>query len=734
MKAKNIIQFIMCISLGCSTLLANVHPAFAQNAAEERVDFSLLSQSEIGLQGPLDTRSFRFNLPATWELLEGGQLHLNFDVSFNAGSAVGESSSQPIAGYLQVTLNNTPLGTITLDKRGENTVDLTIYLSTWQLKDPTASHDLEFNLRSPGPCNTTSMTNASPLAGLNVIIHPTSYFLLPHRSAPMTADLRRLPYPLYQDSFVADQAFLVMPDHPTELELQAAFTTSAVFGRLSDGNLVLETSTISKLDPARFADSHIIFVGQPSAFPQLDKATWPAPIKNETFENPLIEQNDGVIQMAVSPENPGTLWLMVSGLSDAGVLKAAQGLGTVPDLRVDKSLRLSIITTVQDLPESASGEVDSTFAELGYDNQELWGPGLRYLEYIFHVPSGQEVTTGSYLDLVFTHSAMLDFEGAGVGVSLNGDYIGSFRFSEQTAQISNWHLNLPSSSFKEGENHLLLSANLVTISSCLPTNQLWFSSRADSVLHMPLAPASDSSSKLLLQKYPAPFAPSLDETTFIVSGNDPDSWSIASSIAYDLGWKTNGSLTQLEVALAESVPDSIRKDRDLLVVGRPSSMPIMQELASSMPAPFENASDVAREPETDIAFRLATDAPVGYLEVFPAPWDSQRSIITVSGNGTDGLRWAAEALIVPEKFSQLRGNLAIVYADQIISAQVGSNQTTVFATPIAPAQTAPAVQEPAASTPAAPALNIMAITSIVIVALLVLGFLVWRIVEQRQQT
>src|SRR5215207_3302842 len=273
MQTKNILRFIMFMTLACSNLIANVHPALAQKAAEERVGFSLLSQSEIGLQGPLDTRSFRFNLPATWELLEGGQLHLNFDVSFNAGSAVGESSSQPIAGYLQVTLNNTPLGTITLDNRGENTVDLTIYLSTWKLKDPTASHDLEFNLRSPGPCNTTSMTNASPLAGLNVVVHPTSYFLLPHRAAPMAADLRRLPYPIYQDSFVADKALLVIPDHPTELELQAAFMTSAVFGRLSDGNLGLETSTLSTLDPARSAGSHIIFVGQPAAFPQLDTAT-----------------------------------------------------------------------------------------------------------------------------------------------------------------------------------------------------------------------------------------------------------------------------------------------------------------------------------------------------------------------------------------------------------------------------------------------------------------------------
>jgi len=161
-------------------------------------------------------------------------------------------------------------------------------------------------------------------------------------------------------------------------------------------------------------------------------------------------------------------------------------------------------------------------------------------------------------------------------------------------------------------------------------------------------------------------------------------------------------------------------------------MPIMQELASSMPAPFENTSDIAQEPEADIAFRVASDIPVGYLEVFPAPWNPQRSVMTVSGNGGDGLRWAAEALILPDKFSQLRGNLAIIYEDQIISAQVGSQQTTVFAAPAVPGQPTPTII-PAAETPA-PAvatLNIMAITSIAIVAIVVLGFLVWRIGGKR---
>lgn len=731
MKVQRIIRLVVFVSLTCNVLFINHGSVFAQTDTGNIVTFTTLGQKEIGLQGPLDVQSFSFHVPADWEFLAGGQLHLDFSTFFNGNNSSSNSGVLPVAGYLEIALNGTPLATLALNQVGDNSIDIPLYTDVWHVTDPTVSSRLEFTVRTPGPCNTAFMNSSGPLGGLNVVIHPSSYLDLPHKIAPLAVDLRLLPYPIFQNSFMSDTAVLVIPNNPTEKELQAAFITSAVLGRLSQGLLQLSTVTIGVLDQAHLTDSHLIFVGEPSSFPILSQATWPVQIAGGNFSNLQMGQNDGVIQMALSPQSPAKVWLMVSGMNDDGVVKAAQALESGKNIRVSDNPALSIVTDVQEQQVNDLGKADTTFADLGYGNQDSWGPGIRYTEYLFNIPSDQQVGDGAYLDLVFTHSAMLDFDGAGISISLNGDYIGSFRFTEQTAQVSSWRLNFPKSSFVGGENRLLISANLVPISSCLPTNQLWFSSRSESVLHLPLEAAAVESPQLLLRKYPAPFSPTLDNTAFVVPSNNANSWFDASRISFDLGWKTTGTVINPAVAFADSVPDAIRNGRDILLIGQPSLMSgFIKELVGNMPAPFENGSDIAKEPSRNFMFAVPSDIPVGYLQIFSSPWNANKLVLAVTGNGVDGLDLAVDALTIPTQFSQLGGNVAVIYNGQIIAAQTKSpDQITVLGTPAAVAtQTAQVVQQNPGTQQSGLTLSpvMVGIVLVVVFALIVIGILVLR--------
>lgn len=734
---KIVIKIVMFVVLMTSIIGADYGYVSAQGNAENVVNFSVLGQTEIGLQGPFDMKSFSFRVPADWEFLEGGQLHLDFSTFFNTGDLSTSSGAGLTAGYLQITLNNVSIATITLNQVGDNSIDIPLYAYAWNLVDPMASSRLEFTVRTPGPCNTAFKNSSNPAGGLNVTIHPSSFFLLPHTITSLAVDLRLLPYPVFQNSFAPDSAILIMPDNPTEKELQAAFITSAAFGRLSLGALNLTSTTMKMLDQARISDSHLIFVGKPSEFPLLAQAIWPTQTTEQGFLNTQIGENDGVIQMALSPRSPAKVWIMVSGLSDDGVVKAAQAVANMGNIRIDGNPGLSIVTGVQEMQFDGLGQVDTKFSDLGYNTQNSWGPGIRYTQYIFNIPSGQEVGYDAYLDLIFTHSAMLDFDGAGISVSLNGDYIGSFRFSEQTAQVSKWRLSLPKSSFVQGENRLLISANLVALSSCLPTNQLWFSSRSDSILHLPLETASVENSRLLLRKYPAPFFPSLDNTAFVVPGNDPSSWFVVSQIAFDLGWKTTGVVINPLVAFADSVPDTIRNERDILLVGRPSLMAnVMRELTVNMPAPFENGNDIANEPPGNFSFDVPDNIAVGYLQIFSSPWNTGKSVLAVNGNGIDGVHLAADALTVSDQFSQLGGNMAVIYKGQIIAAQATSDQVTVLGTPAAVVTQTSQIQQQPTSQSGSITLtpSTIAVILIVIFALVVIVFLVLRGSEQQRKS
>lgn len=728
MKIPNFVRMTLFILMTASLLAGNFQPGLAQQPAGDIVSFSQLTQREVTLQGPLDIQSFAFNLPADWEILDGSQLRVNYNAFFNdTAASAANPNGVTVAGYIQVTLNDVPIGTIVLDRRGENSIDLPIPTSAWATPDPQKrTRSLQFFLKSAEQCNRTNAYAANPQVGLSVIVRSSSYFVLPRRQAPIATDLRRLPYPIFQDSFLPDTATLVMPDNPTEPELQAALTTSAALGRMTGNRLGLKTVAASKLDSSSLTDSHLIFVGKPSSFPQLPQATWPAPINGDAFSNPQVGAEDGVLQMAISPLNPARVWLMVSGQNDAGVAKAAQTLASGV-IRVEQQPGLSVISATQPVAVSSLGATDYTFADLGYSTETRWGPGIRFIAYRFQVPPGQVVKEEAYLDLVFSHSSLFDFQQSGLSVSLNGDYIGSFRFSERTAQVSSWRLNLPSASFQTGDNLLLVEANLEPITYCIPNQELWFTTRPESVLHVPTQPAPVETASTVLKDYPAPFTPTLDRIAFVLASNDPDGWSVASKIAFDLGAQTGGALIDPLVSFADKMPDSVKNERDLLLIGRPSAMPVLQELANAMPAPFDPGSDIAKEPPAAFTFKISPDVPVGYLQIFPAPWNPQRSVMIVSGNGPDGLTWGANALITPDQRSQLTGNLAVLYNNQIIATQVGSIPVKGVSPALSPTQ----ASESQPGTPAG--LNIFAISGIAVAVLIILGLLVWRIGGRRNE-
>jgi len=706
-----------------------VQVGYAQ-ATSSTVSFTMLGQTDVVLRGPLDVQSFSFNIPADWQLIEGSQLHLDYSIS--GGNTTANASLASAPGYITVYLNSKPIGTIVASQNGEGSVDFTIPVLDWATTDPTSpTKSLEFYLETGYECRpTTYQANNETAAGQSILIRSTSYFTLPYNIAPITTDLRSLPYPLYQNTFIPDQAVLAVPDNPSQAELQAAFTASAALGRLTNGKLNLGFTTISKLNPAQLADSHVIYVGKASSFAQLATYSWPMKIQGQGFSGGQIAADDGVVEEIASPQDPNRVWLLVSGQSDAAVIKASQALAS-GQIRVGSQSNLAVITSTQETAQSPSSVIDHSFSDLGYQTQAVYGPGSRYLTYHFQIPAGKIAADGAYLSLVFSNSALLDYDQSGISLTLNNALVGGFRFSDQSAQTSTWTINLPASSFQQGDNYLIIEASMEPISFCTPDDQMWFSSNQQSVLHLPLTDVPAARSATNLSDYPAPFNPDFSHMAFVVAHNDQAGWSAASAIAYDLGLRTGGALIDPVVAYADNVPDSIRQQRDLLVVGQPSSLPIMKDLSASMPAPFPAGSDIATEPGSQFNFLIIpNNTPVGYLEIFTSPWNQQRSVVTVSGNSTDGLNWGATAFITPDLRAQLTGNVAVLYTNnQVIAAQVASaSSASSAATPVVVATQTTSANSTTQNGP-----NLLLISVVAVLVLVILGFLVWILGRRRSQ-
>ncbi len=378
------------------------------------------------------------------------------------------------------------------------------------------------------------------------------------------------------------------------------------------------------------------------------------------------------MQMAVSPWDATKVLLIASGSDDSGIIKAAQAISS-GSIRTGERPNLALIAATQPQAAATSASVDRTLADLGYDAQTLYGLGGQYAGYRFDIPPGQAIDGDAYIDLVFAHTALLDYDQSDLMISVNDQPIASVRLDDNSTRIGSARLSLPASALRPGSNQLTIRADLLPRVTCtdLRGSGLWMAIRPESLLHLPLGPLQKSAvlKQLDLSSYPSPFTvePNLSGLAVVLAPNDPASWNVAAQISADLGRHMQGTLVDLAVAYGSAVPEHIRKERDLLLIGQPGKLTLLSELGSALPAPFEQGSALASESDAAISYRTTQEISLGYLELLPAPWSADRSILAVVGSTDQGLAWAGAALTTPQLRGALTGNLAVIQGDQIDS-------------------------------------------------------------------
>jgi hypothetical protein len=676
------------------------------------VGFELLGFSEQVLRGPAASTRLLFGLPATWQVGDNAEIQLNVATFIDETTAttlpLNDSSSRrgrvvvSPSATLSVVMNGVQLAVFSIEQTEERTLTFPILPEALVSPRGDGRHELRIILREDDTCDFVRQTS--------VAIRESSRLILPHTIIPPSTDLTLLPRPLFQQSFLPDIATIVVADKPSVEEMQAALTVAASFGRMTDNRMQVSLKPLSQVtDDVRKAE-HLIFVGTAANFPALRDVELPSPIINGGFKPDGAQPSDGVVQMAVSPWNPANVVLIVSGNEGVGVGKAARAVSTAtvrPTGRSDLAL-------VADVLPRTIGEtqlmVDRTFADLGYSTQLLGQAGPYTAEYRFYVPPGHEVEAEAYVNLFFNHSSLLNYERSAMTVMLNTDMIGSVRFSDQTASVSDVRLTIPRAALRTGINRLIIRADLSAILACADPRQqdLWMNIWPESSLHLPLVPAQEDGPQVFdLSAYPDPYAlnPTLEDTGVIVEANDPVAWNVAARLLADLGNQTEGIVVGVDVVYSDAVPDQLKSERNLLIVGRASKLPIIGELNDLLPASFDPGSDIATEKSSRVVYRVPPGTDIGYVQLIQSPWNPQRAVMAVLGSSDQGLEWAGAALWKGGLRSKLLGSFAAVKDEQITISDIQPNmaaQATASATADAQTQ-ATATAAPADATPAAAA-------------------------------
>ena len=440
----------------------------------------------------------------------------------------------------------------------------------------------------------------------------------------------------------------------------------------SQGNLDLSVKTYKELTDSDKKSTFLIFVGKAMDYPILIGVNLPLSISKEGMKLSESELDIGVIQMAVSPWDNTKTILVVSANTDTGVLKAAQAVST-GKLFTSGRMDLSLVDNINQNKESTAVIQDQTLADLGYPTQTLESIGDNYLDILFTITPEQASTTDATIDLVVNHSNLLNEIGTTYSVFLNDQIISSDSFGVDSEQISTTQIKILPHLLKAGENRLEIFSNLLPYNTCHATDfsASWLTVSDTTSIHIPLPTESETAIKFnqTLKDYPSFFFndPMLSDLAVVVPQNDPVSWEAAARISFYLGAKGNPSFTDLITLFGNNIPQDIRQNYHFLFIGRASTLPVISEINSSLPAPYDMKSDQANQSVMLVNYGLPAGVNVGYIQFTVSPWNPDKVVLSIAGNTEAGIPMAANVLSTDSLEAQLAGNYALINGNQVLT-------------------------------------------------------------------
>lgn len=684
MKIKAIL-FIVLIGI----LLATPIHAFAQSAlsddfsdllpemqiTDNRAVFSFadLGLAEKSLFSPFGVSRILFSVPPNWKLTSGGTVTINFEAVLNGANFNSLSDGGSVGANFLVRFNEVVVGTVPVNATGSYSVQLSIPDEALVSKREDGRHILSIVFDAQLSC--TYNLNAV------ITLKSSSSFDLLYESTSPELSLSRLPAPFYlENSLVPDSTLVVLPDSPAPEELQAAMNVIAGLGSMISNDYNVRLASAGEVTDSDLSVNHLIFVGLPEKLSILSGIKFTHPIENGGFVGvPAASADDGILQMALSPWNPTKAVLLVSGNSTDALLKAAQAASS-SGIFVYEDPTIAYVSNVQSLPDALPFVENFSLEDLGYSTKTsglLTGTGSTSTTFSFYVTRDQVFTTEGFVDLAYYHSGLLDYGSSSFSLYLNDQVFFTNVFKEESEKLTNLQIPIPPGILRYGENKLEVRASMLELPSCDSTviSDPWFTISDQTRINLPIAQSRNPSQSILrdLKFFPELYTTTSDlgDVAFVVS-SDPSTWKTAGLLAYTLGSTVQPAMSNLKVYYGDNIPDEVRADRSMIVVGKASDLPFVSELNDQLPAPFDLATNTASERQLQISYRIPEGQNVGYLELLPSPFNAERTILLVSGNSDVGVGISGTVLTLSDLQDRLAGIFAVTNGEFIATGNASS--------------------------------------------------------------
>ncbi len=641
------------------------------------------------VQGILASRLYEIRWPGSWDVKPGNSVTIQFSHPLNLASysSLAVDFNSVRIGSVSLTPENADNGRLKLDipaniiNAGYNELALHFYMGI---------HDNYCDdIQNPGVWAT---------------IHSASAFDLSYDNATLAPELGLFPVPLLQKSnLLINQLSIVTADNPSVSELKAVAVISAKLGQLNSFyNMNLVVVPESAMSSPASVKGNKIFIGLSKNLKVLTSGAYPfvksvgGKLDFVSLDGKTLNPDDGILWEDVSPTDPTSVRLIVTGQTDAGLEKAAQGLAN-DSIYVRLKGQLGVIQQIPQTLPIVPARKSMTLANLGYKDQTAGGTSKQTITYVLPLTGEWKVATEATFNLHFGHSALLYSQGSVVSLLVNDIPVGSDLLTTDNAENGNLTYKIPARLFKIGNNTLSFQTD-----GQLPYDpqdkyfcdkdhfyESWVTVYSDSSLTLPDGPTS---LVLDLENYPAGFSgiTDLSDLGFVVA-DSPD-WTTAQAIAWiatRLGrYSPSPDFNPNVIKASDYKNDSTIVYQ--ILIGEPGKNKAISQLNAILPLPFAEGKNTLQNPQQIAQIVSPTGSgSIGYIQAAITDKDKPRLVVT--GNSAEGVLWAAKALNDQDKVDQLKGDFAIldspvsIYSASIkdpIVAEVDATPVAGVVTPI----------------------------------------------------
>jgi hypothetical protein len=658
----------LCVSLSLALALPGValaapteFPA-AEGVYTATFAEDFFQEEDFQLDGIHSTRAITFTRPKAWLLTADPVVHVQFEHS---------AALLPERSHLTLSVNDHPIGTITLDASNVSTGSADIRVPRALLHDYNV---LKFDVVQ----HYTNDCEDPFDAALWTRIRATSSLDLAYRRAPVEGELLAWPYPLVDKlAYGPTRVTLVTPGGPSRDTVEALGLLGFSLGRLADYR---DVETGDPVATAAEATTPALVIGTAAEVPE---ALTLAGVES-------LGESEGLVALVPNPADPTLAVLVVSGGGPEGLRKAAQALAGQDRYQVlsGSVSRVSQIAPSQPPPTRqnplpAPPATRFTLANLGMSGSTVNG----YYSAMTRIPVRLEGDAlaqpgGGTIRVDYAYSAQLDSRLSTMEIRLGGLTLRSVPLDKVAGEAQ------ASVSVPLPQDILTPASNIDIVFHLFPRDydecervsdkQIWgtvYPTTAIDIARDHVAEMPDLA-RLRYGNWPFTAMPSGGGTVAVLPDNpDGRAESAGFALAARFGKLTTAPTPDFSLVRAVDVSFTDRADKHFVVLVDGSTNTLYDGLVAAQALSLTGGPDRLLANGKELLLNANVGTPYGTIEETISPANRARAVLVLRALREDGLGPLVEQMTDLGKVKSLEGNVAVLAGDTSVrTLDVASKQ------------------------------------------------------------